>query len=31
VWKQLEESFAFRQKRLPEILTIASRQAARKT
>jgi ligand-binding SRPBCC domain-containing protein len=31
VWKQLEESFAFRQKRLPEILAIASRQAARKT
>jgi ligand-binding SRPBCC domain-containing protein len=30
VWKQLEQSFAFRQKRLPEILGIASRQATRK-
>lgn len=30
VWKQLEQSFAFRQKRLPEILTIAQRQATRR-
>jgi ligand-binding SRPBCC domain-containing protein len=30
VWKQLEESFAFRQKRLAEVLAIASRQAARR-
>lgn len=26
VWKQLQQSFAFRQQRLPEILAIASRQ-----
>jgi ligand-binding SRPBCC domain-containing protein len=30
VWSQLQESFVFRQKRLPEILAIAARQAARK-
>lgn len=30
VWKQLEESFAFRHKRLPEILTAAQRQATRR-
>lgn len=28
VWKQLQQSFAFRHQRLPEILAIASRQAA---
>ena len=31
VWKQLQDSFAFRQKRLAEILAIASRQPARRT
>ena len=30
VWNQLQQSFAFRQKRLAEILAIASRQASRK-
>ncbi len=30
VWNQLQESFAFRQKRLAEILAIASRQAGRR-
>lgn len=30
VWKQLERSFAFRQKRLPEILAIAARQAVQR-
>ncbi|HEY3705263.1 MAG TPA: SRPBCC family protein [Terracidiphilus sp.] len=29
VWNQLQQSFAFRQKRLPEILAIAARQATR--
>ncbi|MFZ0394164.1 MAG: SRPBCC family protein [Terracidiphilus sp.] len=30
VWRQLEDSFAYRRQRLPEILTAAARQAARK-
>jgi ligand-binding SRPBCC domain-containing protein len=30
VWKQLHASFAFRQKRLPEVLGIAARQASRR-
>ena len=30
VWKQLEQSFEFRQKRLPEILAAAASQAARR-
>jgi ligand-binding SRPBCC domain-containing protein len=31
VWRQLQQSFAFRQKRLPEVLAIASRQAMRRS
>ena len=31
VWSQLQESFAYRQQRLPEALAAASRQAARRT
>ncbi|HWG20704.1 MAG TPA: SRPBCC family protein [Terracidiphilus sp.] len=31
VWKQMEESFLFRQKRLPEVLAVAARQAGRGT
>ncbi|HUY95152.1 MAG TPA: hypothetical protein VMU71_07625 [Terracidiphilus sp.] len=30
VWRQLQESFAYRQQRLPEVLAAAARQAARK-
>jgi ligand-binding SRPBCC domain-containing protein len=30
VWKQLQESFAFRQKRLPQVLEMAARQAERR-
>ncbi len=30
VWRQLEGSFAYRQKRLPEVLAAASRQAAQR-
>jgi ligand-binding SRPBCC domain-containing protein len=30
VWKQLEDSFAFRHQRLPEILTAAARQAVQR-
>ena len=30
VWKQMQESFAFRQSRLADVLAIAARQAARK-
>jgi hypothetical protein len=30
VWDQLAKSFGFRQKRLPEVLAIASRQAAQR-
>jgi ligand-binding SRPBCC domain-containing protein len=31
VWRQLQQSFAFRQKRLPEVLAIATRQAMRRS
>lgn len=31
VWRQLQQSFHFRQQRLPEVLAIASRQAMRRT